>query len=299
MAHHKTVTVKLIDFIDFVKIEGAGNDFILFDHRPGNLNKYFPGIIPAICDRNFGIGADGVILLESSQKADYFMRYYNRDGSLADMCGNGARCIARYALEKSFVSGSHHLEAASGVYPVNFYDDGQIGVEFGLPSKLVTYQGIKIKNQKISLNYLNTGVPHAVIDTQHIETVEVDSIGSLIRNHDQFQPEGCNVNFIQQIGETSFFIRTFERGVEKETLACGTGVIAAGWTIAQNKKNILNLEFHTHGQKKLIVKFIYENSEVNKVELIGNATIVYYGQIDPGQFLENHRSQGAAYGAKN
>ena len=211
--------------IHFYKYQGAGNDFILVDNR----NRFFPksdiGLIHKLCDRRFGIGADGLILLESSEKYDFSMIYYNADGKEGSMCGNGGRCIVAFAKKLSIIGDETTFEATDGLHYAK------------IENELINLQMADIENIEIHDThiFLNTGSPHHVNFCNAVAPLNVAEIGAKIRYGAPYFEEGTNVNFVEQVSGNSFKVRTYERGVEGETLACGTGVTAVA--IAANKTN--------------------------------------------------------------
>ncbi len=279
-------------------MHGAGNDFIVIDNRDRHIDAYLPDSIAKLCDRHYGIGADGLILLEKSARADYFMRYYNSDGSLADMCGNGGRCIAWFAFSRKIAGAQHTFEARSGFYRAEIH--GKLGLQ---NSELEDMQSAICKRQStISLtmpepfdlqcdinlgggtivHYINTGVPHAVCFLSEINSEQVFTLGRRIRYHSAFAPMGCNVNFVTCLDkdEHLYAIRTYERGVEGETLACGTGVTAGGILINAVLKTSSPIKLKTCGADILTVLFDKEDQRYTSVKLIGPAQCVFDGSID-------------------
>lgn len=212
--------------IPFWKMHGAGNDFILVDDRNLGFPVADTAFIRRICDRRRGVGSDGLLLIQPSAAGNIKMRFFNPDGSPADMCGNGARCLARLAFELGAAPADMRIETPAGpvraeVLPplVRLYltppKDWRLNLQ-------VSWQG-----REIPLHFVNSGVPHAVCPVADVAAVDVAAFGSFIRRHPLFQPQGTNADFIQVTGPGSLAIRTYERGVEAETLACGTGIVAA------------------------------------------------------------------------
>lgn len=219
--------------LSFSKYSGCGNDFVLVDNR----SSFFPLtnglLIRRLCDRQCGIGADGVILLENSQMGDFRMRIFNSDGSEAEMCGNGLRCLGRF-LEDLAIQGKNFLiEVMGRLFPLTLHSKN-IQICMGPPKIAIYHQTLSMGFDSFSFDFLNTGVPHVVIFVDNLEAIDLDKIGPKIRHHERFAPQGTNVNFVSTKTEKALSIRTFERGVEQETLACGTGSTAAA--IAANKR---------------------------------------------------------------
>jgi len=212
--------------LSFTKMNGAGNDFVMLDNRDGVL-ALDRTQIAHLCDRHRGVGADGLLLVEPPQNgADFRMRYYNADGGEAEMCGNGARCFARYARRVSGISASAiSFETPAGVIGAHCEGD-EVQINMSTPHSFAPASRLEAAGETLDIHFLNTGVPHAVIFVADLESVAVTRLGAAIRHHAHFAPKGTNVNFVQVESPGSIAIRTYERGVEDETLACGTGVVA-------------------------------------------------------------------------
>lgn len=222
--------------IPFTKMVGTGNDFIVVEarrHRLTALKRQWPAISRALCDRHAGIGADGLLVLEPSRRADVKMRVFNPDGSEAEMCGNGARCVAQYIAQGA--GGRGHgargepvtIETMAGVLSANVRAN-RVAMRMPDPTELQPNLAIGVNGRKLRMGFVNTGVPHAVVATERLEGIDVNSLGRQLRFHRAFSPRGSNVNFVQPAGRTNRLrVRTYERGVEHETLACGTGVVAS------------------------------------------------------------------------
>src|SRR2546421_1824328 len=221
--------------LHFTKMNGAGNDFVMIDNRAGEV-RLQPEQIAEICDRHRGIGADGVLLLEeSSNSADFRMRYYNRDGGEAEMCGNGARCFARFANKIAGAHGKFSFETPAGVIGAELHGDW-VTLNMSEASDLRLSVPLTIDGEEAMIHCINTGVPHVVVPVARIDVVHVNTQGAAIRWHKMFSPKGANVNFIEKRGPKRIAIRTYERGVEDETLACGTGVVASALIFAAIEK---------------------------------------------------------------
>jgi diaminopimelate epimerase len=255
--------------IHFYKYQGAGNDFIMVDNRKPFFPKSDVELIHNLCDRRFGIGADGLILLESSEKQDFNMIYYNADGKEGSMCGNGGRCIVAFAKKLDIIGDETTFEATDGLHYAKIEDD------------LINLQMADIENIEIHDNhiFLNTGSPHHVNFCNAVALLDVVELGSKIRYGAPYFEEGTNVNFVEQISGDSFKVRTYERGVEDETLACGTGVTAVA--IAANKTNRTAEEkiFIEVLGGNLEVSFKKENDCYKNVFLKGPAQFVFEGNI--------------------
>lgn len=255
--------------IHFYKYQGTGNDFIIVDNRSLVFPKSNVELIHKLCDRRFGIGADGLILLESSEKQDFTMVYFNADGKEGSMCGNGGRCIVAFAKKLNIIKNKTTFEAVDGLHFAEIEND------------LVNLQMTDVENIEIydTHTFLNTGSPHHVNFCDAVANLNVREMGSKIRYGAPYFEEGTNVNFVEQISENSFKVRTYERGVENETLACGTGVTAVA--IAANKTNKTDEEriFIEVLGGKLEVSFKKEGNSYKNVFLKGPAEFVFEGNI--------------------
>ncbi|NLE65320.1 MAG: diaminopimelate epimerase [Elusimicrobia bacterium] len=210
--------------IPFFKMQGAGNDFVVIDDVPG---LDLPAFTQKVCDRHMGIGADGVLVLEESKKADYRMRIINADGSEAEMCGNGARCMAVYIRQKfAVVPEEFGMETLAGVIRARVEED-TASVRLSDPRDYRPDLEIKIGGNVVVGHFINTGVPHTVIFVQGLQEFDVGGLGRIVRQHHLFAPKGTNVNFVEKVRDGVVALRTYERGVEAETLACGTGSVAS------------------------------------------------------------------------
>src|SRR5438270_1064998 len=210
----------------FTKMNGAGNDFILIDNRAGDVHLLRSQIV-RLCDRHRGVGADGVLLLENAtNRADFRMRYFNADGGEAEMCGNGARCFARFAVKVAAAKEKISFETQAGVISAELKGD-LVTLGMTEPTDLRLHLELGIAGENKTVHFVNSGVPHVVIPVPNIDDVDVRREGAAVRYHKIFSPSGTNVNFIDKRGAKKIAIRTYERGVEDETLACGTGIVAS------------------------------------------------------------------------
>lgn len=270
--------------IKFVKMSGAGNDFVLIDNRECNYLIDWIKLAPKICDRRYGVGADGLIVIEKSIRADFKMNYFNSDGSFGGMCGNGGRCSALFAME-SLSSTSIMFEALDYIYHAELLSEHKIKLKMKPPKSLRLKLNLNLYNQNISYNFIDTGAPHVVIFTDdlpvelqsQIDELGIINIGKLIRNHEHFSPEGTNVDFVRIIDKENISIRTYEKGVENETLACGTGAVASAIITTIQKNLISPINVHTRSKEILKISFDKKVDEINKVELIGSAKKIFEG----------------------
>lgn len=213
--------------ISFQKFEGAGNDFVVIDNRRGQV-KNAGRLARVLCDRHRGVGGDGLLLLERSTRVDYRMMYFNADGSYGGMCGNGGRCIALFAYLNSIARRTHQFEALDHVYAAVIVSPSRVRLWMKDPKGHRSNVRVSGSGGTFYADFLDTGSPHAVIELRKgtLEGFDLASVGPWIRKHRAFRPTGTNVNFVERVGPKSLRMRTFERGVEAETLACGTGSVA-------------------------------------------------------------------------
>ncbi len=213
--------------IPFWKMHGAANDFILVDDRAGTFPADDRDWIAAISRRRTGVGCEGVILIGRSEKADFRMRFFNPDGGEVEMCGNGARCVARLAHEIGAAPGHMTIDTVAGLLRAEVIGD-RVQLQMTPPKDWRLRQTLDWDGRGITYSFVNSGVPHCVIEVDDLDEVDVAAFGSAMRRHAAFAPAGTNVNFVRVDGPQALAIRTFERGVEAETQACGTGVVASG-----------------------------------------------------------------------
>jgi len=256
-------------FIAFNKYQGTGNDFIIIDNRGEDFNPDDNELVRKLCDRKFGIGADGLILIGASGDHDFEMKYFNSDGFESTMCGNGGRCAADFAIRNHIAPGKMSFRATDGIH--NAVSEHGI---IRLKMNNVTETG------QIHGNYfLNTGSPHYVVFTSDLDNLDVFTEGRKIRNSQDFQPGGTNVNFVQ-ITPGSLIVRTYERGVEDETLSCGTGVTASAIaSVLAGHFGRIPVPVVTRGGN-LSVEFTVEGNEIKNIWLCGPATFVFEGRIE-------------------
>lgn len=270
--------------ISFTKMESGGNDFIIIDNRKKILPRVLSRLAVNLCRRRSAIGADGLILVEKAEKADYRMRIFNPDGSEPEMCGNGARCLARFAFIKGIGSAEAVIETKAGNVEAQVKGK-KVKVRLGNPANINLNFKISLKpgiSQKV--NFINTGVPHAVVFVSALNKVDVKNLGRAIRYHKRFGPSGANVNFVALQGRNSINIRTYERGVEDETLACGTGAVASALISGLQGKVSSPVKVHTRGGETLRVEYIIEKDrrgieKFKGVWLEGDVRLVYDGAL--------------------
>jgi len=268
-------------------MSGTGNDFIIIDHHEKFLDDVdLVELARTLCRRRFSIGADGLILIEESEQADYRWQFFNSDGSLAEMCGNGARCAARFAYEKGIAPAHQRFETIAGIIEAQVVESESDGVAVKIcmtpPSDPVLNQPLFVDGDEKIIHSINTGVPHAVHFVDELEATPVFEWGRMLRHHDEFQPAGTNVNFVEILGKDELKVRTYERGVEEETMACGTGAVAAALVAALQGKVSSPTRITTSGGDQLLIHYYLKSGEqpvITEVFLEGPAQIVYEGQL--------------------
>src|SRR6266487_4745339 len=263
----------------FTKMNGAGNDFVMVDNRAGEV-RLRPEQIVRICDRHRGIGADGILLLErGSNGADFRMRYYNRDGGEAEMCGNGARCFARFANKVAGAPDKISFQTPAGLIRGELHGE-LVTLQMSEPKDLQLSVELVANGEKERVHFINSGVPHVVVPVSKVDDVDVRRRGEAIRRHEMFSPAGANVNFIEKRGAQKILVRTFERGVEDETLACGTGVVASALIFAVTEKVDGPIGVLVRGGNELQVGFEKTGTQFKEVTLTGPADFVFEGTIE-------------------
>jgi diaminopimelate epimerase len=264
--------------LQFTKMNGAGNDFVMVDNRDGtqSLSKEQ---IAGLCDRHRGIGGDGLIAVEGTPEMPR-MRYYNADGGEAEMCGNGARCFARYAARLlGLTAGTLPFMTMAGPITAELLPGERVRLRMSEPHSLQLAHSLRVKDLDLEVHSLNTGVPHAVHFVTELETTPVFELGRALRHHQRFAPAGTNANFAQVLSSGNLAIRTYERGVEDETLACGTGVVASALVYHHLSKTPSPISVRVRGGDLLEVGFELENGHPVNVTLSGPADFVFEGTI--------------------
>jgi diaminopimelate epimerase len=266
--------------LDFTKMNGAGNDFILMDNRAGKISLSKDQVV-RLCHRQRGVGADGVFLLipRASGKADWAWEFYNSDGSVAEMCGNGARCFARYVQRLTGCASGLSFETGAGVIRASFQGD-RVTVDLTTPRDLRLGESVALASGPREIHSVNTGVPHAVLFVPDADACMVTNTGAEVRYHSHFAPKGTNVNFVEVKGPGSIRVRTYERGVEGETLACGTGVTASALIAARLAGFAPPVRVLVQGGDILEVDFKETDGVFAEARLTGPAEFVFEGRID-------------------
>ena len=256
--------------IVFYKYQGTGNDFILFDNRNAELPILETSTIKKLCDRRFGIGADGLIILATKEGYDFEMIYYNSDGHPSSMCGNGGRCMVRFAYDIGIHKSTYKFLAVDGMHEAEIDTNNVVRLKMS---------DVNSVEEHSSYSLLDTGSPHFIKYSNDVRKIDVQKEGNEIRYSDTFKQEGVNVNFVETTGEYSIFVRTYERGVEAETLSCGTGATAAALVSAHNERGFNEVEVKTMGGN-LSVEFNKDGDETfTNIYLCGPATFVFKGTV--------------------
>lgn len=261
--------------LEFTKTHGAGNDFIVFTH-PEQPDEFFAKIASTICDRRKGIGADGILLVRSEPGYDFRMVYFNADGSRAGFCGNGARSLVLFAWKEGIASESMRFVSDVGEHR-GLVSDGKPSVSLPYPSDIKL--NLEIPEFSFPIHFADSGVPHAVVFVDELESFDVQNVGHLIRNHPHFAPAGTNADFVEIRKDGRISVRTYERGVEAETLACGTGAVAVAAVLNRLKGMKSPIELNFPGGL-LRVNFESDASNPTEVMLGGQTAIVFKGEIE-------------------
>ncbi|WP_432221996.1 diaminopimelate epimerase [Flavobacterium sp. TMP13] len=256
--------------IDFYKYQGTGNDFVMIDNRADFFPKDNVKVIQRLCDRRFGIGADGLILLEKDANTDFKMVYYNADGNESSMCGNGGRCLVAFAKKLGIIASKTIFIATDGLHHASVGDDNLVALQMIDVETITAFD---------THTFLNTGSPHHVELVDDLETYKVKENGARLRYSELYGEKGSNINFVKKIDDTTFSLRTYERGVEDETLACGTGATAVAIAMnATGQTNETNLNLNVEGGK-LQVNFEKRDHLYTNIFLKGPAEFVFKGTI--------------------
>jgi len=270
--------------IPFAKMHASGNDFIVIDNRNGRVTGDVPALVRKVCRRRFSVGADGLILIENSSVADFRWHYFNLDGGEVEMCGNGSRCAARFAYLKGICSRELKFETLAGIIKAEV-GEGFVKVQLTRPMDFRPGLVVEVDGVKREASFINTGVPHVVYFVEDLEGADVLSVGSKTRYHDMFAPDGTNVNFVKMISNGALAIRTYERGVEGETLACGTGATAAALVAGAKGLAGSPVRLVTRGGNVLTVHYGWDEGGFKEVFLEGDAVLVFQGEMEEGAIL--------------
>ena len=259
---------------------GAGNDFIMIDNRKSFFPAVNSKIISGFCERRTGVGADGIILIEHSDRNDFRMRILNSDGTEAEMCGNGARCAVKFAKLMGIIENSCTVETLAGELK-GWVEGVNVRINMGIPRDYKHSFYLNLDDKKIETFFLNTGVPHAVIFVPDVAQVDVRTMGRWVRNHETFNPRGTNCNFVEITGANTIKIRTYERGVEDETFSCGTGTCASAIAAVLGKGLKWPVIATTLHQDTLMVDSkIAPGDEYQEFFLSGPVDVIFSGEMD-------------------
>lgn len=257
--------------IAFYKYQGTGNDFVILDNRSGLYSSITTEQLRALCDRRFGVGADGLMMLNTKATYDFEMIYYNADGSASTMCGNGGRCMVRFAYHLGIHKYTYRFIAADGVHEAEIDNQDEIRLKMSNVTSVEEHGSYAV---------LDTGSPHFVKFASDVINIDVVETGRDIRNSKPYAAEGINVNFVESIGEDRIFVRTYERGVEDETLSCGTGVTAAALMSAHNTRGFNRVEVKTPGGNLSVEYNKVDENTYENIWLCGPAELVFKGEIE-------------------
>ncbi len=257
--------------IKFHKYQGTGNDFILLDNRKNLYGVITEKQVAFICDRHFGIGADGLMLLNLKEGYDFEMKYYNADGAKGSLCGNGSRCMIRFAESMGIRRDHYHFLAADGDHEAEIDIKDIVRLKMNAVNKVEAHANYFI---------VNTGSPHYIKQVNNVMEIDVRSAGRTIRNSKEFEKEGINVNFIETLHNDTIYVRTYERGVEDETLSCGTGITAAALVCAHNDNGFNRVEVKTLGGNLSVEFDKKDENHFENIWLNGPANFVFKGEIE-------------------
>lgn len=257
--------------IEFYKYQGTGNDFVILENRDHRYDDLTQKQVKEICDRRFGIGADGLMLLNKHAELDFEMKYFNADGNESSMCGNGGRCLVKFAQNQGMHKSTYRFMAIDGIHEADIDQRNIVRLKMKDVSKVDYHSGYAI---------LNTGSPHFVKFASDVADIDVVETGHEIRYSKTFAAEGINVNFVETTDEDGIFVRTYERGVEDETLSCGTGVTASALMNAHNEKGFNRVEVRTPGGHLSVEFNKIDDEHFDNIWLCGPAEFVYKGEIE-------------------
>jgi diaminopimelate epimerase len=262
---------------NFSKYSGCGNDFILIDDRASTFPVDDKALICRLCNRQLGIGADGIVLLQKGKKGDYGMRIFNSDGSEAEMCGNGLRCLGRFIADLGETRTTFTVDSMLRQHEIKLIKDN-VQASMGPPQFIEKDIPLSIEGRTLATYFLDTGVPHAVLFVDRLDQVDVKRFGAKIRHHEHFAPRGANANFVQKLSDSKLSVRTFERGVENETQACGTGVTAAALAAHWKWGLKAPLTVQTRSKQNLQIDFVSDpTGRITEVYQTGPADMIFKG----------------------
>ena len=267
-----------MDKIHFMKLSGAGNDFVIINNLAGIVDSTDTDFVKKLCQRRMSVGADGVLLVEKADGVDFRMRYFNADGGEVETCGNGARCISKFAYLNGIASEQMRFLTNAGIYESEIVGQ-DVKVRMSDPTDIRLNVPLQLEDRMHTVGFANSGVPHVVFFVEDLEETDVFDLGQQTRYHGDFKPAGTNANFIRIQSPGLIDIRTYERGVEDETLACGTGSIASAIIAATLGKVESPVAVKTASGVALKIHFDVENGEARNVYLEGDARVIYVGEL--------------------
>ncbi|MBA3673976.1 MAG: diaminopimelate epimerase [Chitinophagaceae bacterium] len=256
---------------EFHKYQGTGNDFIILDNRKNLYDEITEKQVAFICNRHFGVGADGLMLLNLTEGYDFEMKYFNANGAEGSMCGNGARCMVKFAEHKGIRKHNYHFKAVDGAHKAEFDMNGIIKLKMNDVNKVETYMNHFV---------LDTGSPHYVKPGGNVLQLDVKNAGKSIRYSKEFEQDGINVNFVETLDNDTIYVRTYERGVEDETLSCGTGVTASALVSAHNDNGFNHVDIKTPGGNLSVEFDKKDDNTFENIWLIGPANFVFKGELE-------------------
>ncbi len=271
----------------FVKMHGGGNDFVVLDDRDGELAESVTAeVVRTLCGRRTGVGSDGLILVERARTSDFGWRFFNSDGSEAEMCGNGARCVARFAFEKEIAPRAMIFDTLAGPVRAVVLDGSTVKLRLPDPGECREYENLKVDSRSLEMVRIIVGVPHVVLFVDDLEEAPVVALGRAVRRHEEFAPAGVNVNFVRCVLPDRIEVRTYERGVEDETLACGTGAVAAALVCIKKGRMSPPVCVGTRGGETLRVHAALDSDhKFREVHLEGKVVKVFQGRLSPEVFV--------------
>jgi diaminopimelate epimerase len=266
--------------INFMKMSGAGNDFIIIDNRNNLITQDINLLAKKLCSRRYSIGADGLILVENSKKANFRSKFYNADGTEFNLCGNGGRCVARFAFINVIASKRMSIETNAGCLSAEILSNS-VKLQIPLPINIEMNKIIEVDEKKIKGHLIKIGDPHFIAFAKNLNEMPFEAIARKMRHSKSFGSEGSNIDLIMLKRENRIIIRTFERGVEQETPACGSGCVSAAIALYYLKYPYLTYIFETKSGFPLTVQLITENDTISKIMLEGDARVIYKGEAYP------------------
>ncbi len=269
----------MVENIKFMKLSGSGNDFIFVENFDNEFKEEsMPDFVKSVCRRGLSVGADGLMFIESSEKADFKWRFFNADGSEGEMCGNGGCCAIRFAKETGLIKKEGSFETMAGVLDASI-NGNRVKLKMTKPHSFTQSTKIILRDEEVLLDSINTGVPHAILYTKKLDSVDVLNDGREIRRHSIYQPDGTNVDFVKVLDRNNITIRTYERGVEDETLACGTGAVASSLVAAARDLVESPVNVQVKSGESLVIHFEGSPEDTSDVYMEGDTRLVYTGEM--------------------